>query len=182
MIVANDVRVQPGEEVLVPCSLKRAVPNTEYLLEPHHQQDEWQEGDQLPTIKVPVEHAIHLKPNATPQWTRPCRLAPDVRKEVRKKIDYLLKQGLVREMSPPWAAPIVTASRKNGHLRLAMDYRRLNGLAQPQHPPLPLIDNLVDQLTDAKFFSAVDLKSGYYQMQMWEEDASKTSFVIPDGQ
>ena len=48
----------------------------------------WQEGDEVPTIKVPVEHAIHLKPNATPQWATPRRLAPDVRKEVRKEIDY----------------------------------------------------------------------------------------------
>ena len=63
-----------------------------------------------------------------------------------------------------------------------MDYRRLNGLAQPQHHPLPLIDDLVDPLTDAKFFSTVNLISGYYQMQMQEEDTSKTSFVTPDGQ
>ena len=142
----------------------------------------WQEDDQLPTIKVPVEHAIHLKLNATPQWARQRRLAPDVRKEVRNEIDYLLKQGLLRELSSQWAAPIVTARRKNGRLRLAMDYRRLNRLAQPQHHPLPLIDDLVDQLTYAKFFSTVDFKSGYYQMQMQEEQASTTSFVTPDGQ
>ena len=134
-----------------------------------------QECDQLPTIKVPVEHAIRLKPNATLQWARPRRLAPDVRKEVRKRC-------LIRGSSSPWAAPIVTARRKNGNLRLAIDYRRLNGLAQPRYHPLPLIDDLVDQLTDAKFFSTVDLKSGYYQMQMREEEASKTSFVTPDGQ
>ena len=142
----------------------------------------WQEGDKLPTIKVRVKHAKHLKPNATPQWATPRRLAPDVRKVERKEIDFLLKQGLFCESSSPWAAPIVYARRKNGHLRLAMDYQRLNGLAQPQHHPLPLIDDLADQLTDAKFFSTVDLKSGYYQMQMQEEDASKTSFVTPVGQ
>ena len=233
VIGTNDVRVQPDEETLVPCSLKRAVPNTKYLLEPQCQQDEypmrgmcclirpadesatiqfvncgtqeevvctgqmvgmafpefeavlqsvvgkgdhrsvsgyeidtrrdrnkqeeitdlinkygdiyWQEGDQLPTIKAPVEHAMHLKPNATPQWARPRRLAPDIQKKVRKEIDYQLKQGLIRELSSPWAAPIVTARRKNGNLRLAMDYRRFNGLAQHQHQPFPLIDDLVDR-------------------------------------
>ena len=129
---------------------------------------------------MPVEHAIHLKPNATPQWARPRRLAPDVRKEVREEIEYLLKQGSIRKSSLPWAAQIVTARHKSGHLRLAMDYRRSNELAQPQHHPLPLIDDLVNQLTDAKFFSTINLKSGYYQMQ--EEDASKTSFMTPGGQ
>ena len=129
-----------------------------------------------------MEHAIHLKPNATPQWARPRRLAPDMRKEVRHEIDYILKQGLIREFSSPWAAPIVTARRKNGNLGLAMDYRRLNRLAQPQHHPLPLMDDLVDHLTDAKLFSTVDLKRGYYQMQMREEDAPKTSIMTPDGQ
>ena len=270
VIVANDVRVQPREEALVPCTLERAVPNTEYLLEPQHQQDEypiratcclirqidksatirlvncgtqeemvrtgqtvgmelpefkavlqsdigkgdrrsvsgyeidtrlkrnkqqeitdlinkfgdifWQEGDQLPTIKVPVEHAIHLKPNATQQWARPRRLAPGMEKEVRHEIDYILMQGLIRELSSPWAAPIVTARRKNGNLGLAMDYRRLKGLAQPQHHLLPLIDDLVDHLTDAKLFSTVHLTCGFYQMQMREEDAPNTSIMTPDGQ
>ena len=131
---------------------------------------------------MPVDHAIHLKPNATPQWARPRRIDPDVRKEVRKEINYLLKQDLIRESSLPSAAPIVTARQKNGHLRLAIDYRRLNRLPQPQNHPLPLIDDFVDQLTDAKFFSTVDLKSGYYRMQMQEDDVSKTSFVTPDGE
>eukprot|EP00117_Sycon_ciliatum_P041508 scpid45029/ scgid1237/ Retrovirus-related Pol polyprotein from transposon 297; Protease; Reverse transcriptase; Endonuclease len=66
-----------------------------------------------------------------------------------------------------------------------MDYRRLNADSHPQHHPLPLIDDLVDQLTEAQFFSTVDLKPGYYQMPMRREDAAKTAFVTmvtPDGQ
>ena len=101
---------------------------------------------------------------------------------MRNEVQYLLQQGLIRESTSPWAAPIVAARRKNGRLRLAMDYRRLNAATQPQHHPLPLIDDLVDQLTDARFFSTVDLKSGYYQMPMREQDAEVTAFVTPDGQ
>ena len=63
-----------------------------------------------------------------------------------------------------------------------MDYRRLNAASEPQHHPLLLIDDLVDQLTEARFFSTVDLKSGYYQMPMREQDAEVTAFVTPDGQ
>ena len=138
-------------------------------------------GMAFPGFEAVLQNDIG-KGNVTQQWAKPRRLAPDVRKKVLKGIDYLLKQGLIHESSSPWAAPIVKARRKNGHLRLAMDYHRLNGLALPQHHPLPLIDDLVDQLTDAKFFSTVNLKSGYYQLQMQEENASKTSFVAPDGQ
>ena len=143
----------------------------------------WREGAQLPTAKVPIRHEIHLKKeDANPKWSRPRRLAPDTREEVRNEVQYLLQQGLIRESTSPWAAPIVTARRKNGRLRLAMDYRRLNAASEPQHHPLQLIDDLVDQLTEARFFSTVDLKSGYYQMPMREQDAEVTAFVTPDGQ
>ncbi|XP_065197721.1 uncharacterized protein LOC135829246 [Sycon ciliatum] len=63
-----------------------------------------------------------------------------------------------------------------------MDYRRLNADSHPQHHPLPLIDDLVDQLTEAQFFSTVDLKYGYYKMPMRREYAAKTAFATPDGQ
>eukprot|EP00117_Sycon_ciliatum_P014278 scpid57347/ scgid14607/ Transposon Ty3-G Gag-Pol polyprotein; Gag3-Pol3; Transposon Ty3-1 TYA-TYB polyprotein; Capsid protein; p24; Spacer peptide p3; Nucleocapsid protein p11; Ty3 protease; p16; Spacer peptide J; Reverse transcriptase/ribonuclease H; p55; Integrase p61; Integrase p58 len=86
----------------------------------------WVEGDKLPTIRDQVCHEIRLKPGATPAWSRPRRLHPEVREEVRKEVDYLEKQGLIRPSVSPWAAPIVAARRKNGKIRLAMDYRRLN--------------------------------------------------------
>ena len=128
------------------------------------------------------QHEVHLKSDTAPQWSRPRRMAPDTWKEVRDEVEYLIQQGLIRESTSPWAAPIVAARRKNGRLRLAMDYQRLNADSHPQHHPLPLIDDLVDQLTEAQFFSTVDLKSGCYQMPMRREDAAKTVFVTPDGQ
>ena len=142
----------------------------------------WAEGDQLPTARTGIQHEIHLKSDTAPQWSRPRRMAPDARKEVRDEVEYLIQQGLIRESTSPWAAPIVAARRKNGRLRLAMEYRRLNADSHPQHHPLPLIDDLVDQLTEAQFFSTADLKCGYYQMPMRREDAAKTAFVTPDGQ
>ena len=63
-----------------------------------------------------------------------------------------------------------------------MDYRHLNMLSHGQHHPLPLIDDPVDRLTEAKYFSMVDLKSGYHQMKLRQEDAKKTAFVTPNGQ
>ena len=97
-----------------------------------------QDGDQLTTIQTDIQHELHLKADSAPQRSRPRRLAPDVRKEVRGEVTYLMKQRLIRESTSPWASPIVAARRKNSKLRPAIDYRRLNAVSQQQYHPLPL--------------------------------------------
>ena len=121
------------------------------------------DGDQLGSVKL-VEHEIPLQPQAIPVAQRPRRLSPSERQEVRDEIDYLLSQGLIETSTSPWASPIVIAGRKNGQLRLAIDYRRLNCLTINSHYPLPVIDDLLDRLSNAKFFSTLDAKSGYWQI------------------
>ena len=81
----------------------------------------------------------------------------------------------------PWVSPNVIARRKNG-LRVAKDYRRLNSLTVNSHYPLPVIDNLLDRLSYAKFFYTLDAKSGYWQMPLRRDDSFKTIFVTLDGQ
>ena len=141
----------------------------------------WQSGDRLPSIKGKVQHCISLKPGSRPGAVRPKRLSPSERGEVKKEISYLLDQGLVKESTSAWAAPIVVARRKNGQIRLAIDYRELNAQSFDQHHPISRIDDLIDRLGEAKYFSSLDLKSGYYQMPLREEDAELTGFVTPDG-
>ena len=97
------------------------------------------------------------------------------------EITHLLSQGLITQSTSPWAAPIVVARRKNGQIRLAIDYRALNAQTFDQHHPIPRIDDLIDRLGEAKYFSSLDLKSGYYQMPLHEEDSHLTGFVIPNG-
>ena len=138
-------------------------------------------GDQLGSVQF-VEHEIPLQPNAVPVAQRPRRLSPSEREEVREEINYLLSQGLIETSTSPWASPIVIARRKNGRLRLAIDYRRLNSLTINSHYPLPVVDDLLDRLSNAKFFSTLDAKSGYWQMPLRGEDCYKTAFVTPDGQ
>lgn len=139
------------------------------------------DGDQLGSVKL-VEHEIPLQPHAVPVAQRPRRLSPSERQEVRDEINYLLSQGLIETSTSPWASPIVKARRKNGRLRLAIDYRRLNSLTINSHYPLPVIEDLLDRLSNAKFFSTLDAKSGYWQMPLHSEDCYKTAFVTPDGQ
>ena len=128
-----------------------------------------------------MEHEIRLKPGATPAWSRPRRLSPAERTEVATEIEGLLKQGLIEPSTSPWAAAIVWVRRKNGRLRLAMDYRALNDRTVEQHHPLPLIDDQVERLTEARVFSTLDLKVGYHQMPFREEDCEFTGFVTRMG-
>ncbi len=91
-----------------------------------------------------------------------------------------MDQGLIKESTSAWAAPIVIARRKNGQIKLVIDYRALNAQSFDQHHPIPRIDDLIDRLGEAKYFSSLDLKSGYYQMPLREDDAELTGFVTPD--
>ena len=141
----------------------------------------WQSGDRQPSIKGKVQHCISLKPGSRPGAVRPKRLSPSERGEVKKDISYLLDQKLIKESTSARAAPIVVARRKNGQIRLAIDYRELNAQSFDHHLPIPRIDDLIDRLGEAKYFSSLDLKRGYYQMPLREEDAELTGFVMPDG-
>ena len=129
-------------------------------------------GDQLGSVQF-VELEIPLQPNAVPVAQRPRRLSPSEREKVREEINYLLSHGLIETSTSPWASPIVIARRKNGRLRLAIEYRHLNSSTINSHYPLPVVDDLLDRLSNAKFFSTLDAKSGYWQMPLRGEDCYK---------
>ncbi len=111
---------------------------------------------------------------------RPRRLSQEEEREVKKEIDTLLEQGLIRRSNSPWASPVVCARRADGSLRLALDYRLVNAVSYPATlHPIPLIEDLLDRLAEARFFSVLDAKSGYHQMPLKAEDSEVTAFVTP---
>ena len=140
-------------------------------------------GNALPLVDVGVEHTIEVKPDAIPKAFKPRRLSQSEMVEVRKEIEDLCKQGLIETSTSLWVAPIVCARRNNGKLRLAMDYRALNAqsISSSVHP-MPLIDDLLDRLGEACYFTTLALKSGYHQMPLQESDKALTVFVVPWGQ
>ena len=89
--------------------------------------------------------------------------------------------GVIRESHSPWAAPIVLVRKKDGHVRLCIDYRKINARTIRDSYALPRIDDSLDALGGARYFSSLDLKSGYWQIGMAEEDIEKTAFVTPLG-
>ncbi|WVZ97932.1 hypothetical protein U9M48_043432 [Paspalum notatum var. saurae] len=124
-----------------------------------------------------VEFRIDLVPGTAPVSKRPYRMAPDELKELKTQLQEQLDKGFIRPSSSPWGYPALFVEKKDqGGKRLCVDYRPLNAVTVKNKYPLPHIDILFDQLGGATVFSKIDLRSGYHQIKVREEDIPKTAF------
>ncbi|KAJ0557161.1 putative nucleotidyltransferase, Ribonuclease H [Helianthus annuus] len=123
-----------------------------------------------------VEFRIELAPGAAPIARAPYRLAPSELEELSTQIEELLEKGFIRPSYSPWGAPVLFVKKKDGTFRMCIDYRELNKVTVKNRYPLPRIDDLFDQLQGSSYYSKVDLRSGYHQLRVREEDVSKTAF------
>ncbi|GJY99899.1 putative reverse transcriptase domain-containing protein [Tanacetum coccineum] len=123
-----------------------------------------------------IEFRIELIPGATPVAKSPYRLAPSELEELSGQLKELQDKGFIRPSSSPWGAPILFVKKKDGSFRMCIDYRELNKLTIKNRYPLPRIDDLFDQLQGSQFFSKIDLRSGYHQLRVHEDDIPKTTF------
>ncbi|CAH1418426.1 unnamed protein product [Lactuca virosa] len=96
--------------------------------------------------------------------------------ELLSQLQELLGKQFIRPSSSPWGAPILFVRKKDGSHRMCIDYRELNKLTVKNRYPLPRIDDLFDQLQGTSWFSKIDLRSGYHQVRVREEDVEKTAF------
>lgn len=127
-----------------------------------------------------VQHQIHTG-DAPPVRERHHPLPPAMYKEMKTLLSGMLESGVIRESCSPWAAPIVLMRKKNGSLRFCVDYRKLNAVTHKDAFPLPRIEETLTSLTDAEWFSTLDLASGYWQVEMDALDREKTAFTTPQG-
>lgn len=127
-----------------------------------------------------VEHHINTG-SAAPIRQRPCRTAPWKQKEIDLQVNKLLKEGKVQESNSPWASPVVLVAKKDGSQRLCVDYRQLNSVTVKDAFPLPRIDDSLDCLSGAKWFSTLDMASGYWQVGMDPTTKQKAAFVTSSG-
>ncbi|KAI3678392.1 hypothetical protein L6452_37682 [Arctium lappa] len=123
-----------------------------------------------------VEFRIDLVPGAAPIAKAPYRLAPSEMQEMVAQLQELFEKGFIRPSSSPWGAPVLFVKKKDGTMRMCIDYRELNKATVKNRYPLPRIDDLFDQLQGAGCFSKIDLRSGYHQVKVREEDVPKTAF------
>ena len=127
-----------------------------------------------------LEHAIetHGPPLRQPyrrQNTAVCR-------EEMAQVQQMLSSNVIRPSNSPWASPVVMVRKKDDSLRFCVDFRQLNAATVKDAHPLPRIDDLLDALHGAKWFSTLDLKSGYWQVPITEQDKAKTAFRTSSGQ
>lgn len=113
---------------------------------------------------------------------RPHQMSPAEKAIVREKVQSLLDANIIRESSSPFASPIVLVKKKDGTDRLCVDYRELNANTRPEHYPLPRIEEQVDRLNGAHFFSLLDMAAGYHQVKVNSRSIERTAFVTPEGQ
>lgn len=125
---------------------------------------------------------MHIKlTDDSPVSYKPYRLPFAERKIVRDMIDNLLANDIVRESNSPFASPIVLVRKKNNDYRLCVDYRALNKKTIKDRYPMPVIDDQLDRLSGKKYFTSLDLASGYHQIPVAESSRHLTAFVTPDG-
>ncbi|GJT85268.1 putative reverse transcriptase domain-containing protein [Tanacetum coccineum] len=128
-----------------------------------------------------VKFQINLIPGDAPVARVPYRLAPSEMKELSKQLKELSDKGFIRPSSLPWGAPVLFFKKKDGSFRMCIDYRELNKLTVKNRYPLLRIDDLFDQLQGSSVYLKINLRSGYHQLRVREEDIPKTAFITRYG-
>jgi hypothetical protein len=138
-------------------------------------QELFAEPQGLPPVRQ-FDHAIPLLPGAKPVNLRPYRFNPAQKDEVEKQVAQMLAQGIIRVSTSPYASPVILVLKKDLTWRFCVDFRQLNAITVKNRYPMPVIDELLDELAGAHLFTSLDLRAGYHQIRMRPEDEHKTAF------
>ena len=128
------------------------------------------------TVKMQIEVENH-----EPIEMRPYRTPIKNREVIDKAINEMLDANIIRRSRSPWSFPVVIVDKKDGSKRFCVDFRKLNQVTKKNSYPLPLIDDILALLGKAKYFTSLDLKSGYWQVAMDDQDKEKTAFACHKG-
>lgn len=143
-------------------------------------QSVFDEPQGLPPSRV-FDHSIPLLPGAKPVNLRPYRYNPAQKDEIEKQVHEMLQQGVIQPSASPFSSPVLLVLKKDGTWRFCIDYHHLNAITVKNRYPLPIIDELLDELPGACVFTSLDLRAGYHQIHMKLEDEHKTAFKTHNG-
>lgn len=135
------------------------------------------EEEQQTLTNVPYQYRIETVPNAIPFVGHDYRRSVLENKAITEEVEKMLKKGVIKPRKSDWCSPVVLIKKPDGSCRFCIDYRGLNKLTIKDKYPIPRILELLDQLQGSHYFSTIDLKSGYWQLPLAEEDQKKTAFT-----
>ena len=124
---------------------------------------------------------IPIKPGSHPTHQAPYRVSDQAAEMARQTLEYLYTHKLARDSTSEYAAPITLVPKPDGTWRFCVDYRKLNSITHEAKYPLPRVEDCLDQLRGARYFSKIDLRSGYWQTRIHPDDIHKTAFRTPFG-
>lgn len=127
------------------------------------------------------DHFIPLLPGAKPVNLRPYRYNPAQKDEIERQVADMLQNGVIQPSSSPFSSPVLLVQKKDLTWRFCIDYRHLNAITVKNRYPLPIIDELLDELAGSSIFISLDLRAGYHQIRMKPEDEHKTAFKTHNG-
>jgi Reverse transcriptase (RNA-dependent DNA polymerase) len=173
-------------QVWVCAGSTNSLTSTKVLTDPSIQQvlnevtDVFQQPKEMPPCRS-IDHQVPLLPLAKPVNLRPYRYSYFQKLESEKIIKELLQTSVIRPSTSPFAYPALLVKKKDGTWRLCVDYWQLNNITIKNKYPIPVIDDLLDELNGAHIFSKVDLRSGYHQIRMADDDIHRTAFRTHEG-
>lgn len=122
------------------------------------------------------DHCIQLLPGTLPVQVRPYRYTPEQKNEIEAQVKEMLQAGLIQPSASPFSSPVLLVRKKDGTWRFCVDFRHLNAITIKNRYPLPIIDELLDELAGASWFTKLDLRAGYHQFRVVDVDVHKTAF------
>lgn len=127
-----------------------------------------------------LQHHIDTGDTRSPRH-RHYRVAPSERQKIEKEVNKMLSKHIFQPYSSPWSSPVVLVTKKDESIRFCADHRRLNKVTRKDVYPMPRIDDALDSLRGATYFSSLNFRPGCRQIPMACEDKEKTAIVTPDG-
>lgn len=127
-----------------------------------------------------IKHGINPGENP-PNRQTPRRLPHSQLEEIKGEVNRMIQTGIIQPLESTRASPIVIVRKKDGSIRLCIDYMKVNGVTKKDAHPLPRIEDLFDTQAGLKYFTRIDMGSGYHQVEVFQNDQLKTAFVTPNG-